>query len=98
MPTVQQSLLTASLAHSDVCVQRCSVSVAWQVNVKFEVHDATHCVDSDCVVQFGSVPPLTTSVPQHCCVPPAQSFAVPHASVFAGLHVGWQDPLPLPGS
>jgi hypothetical protein len=68
------------------------------VNVKFEVHDATHCVDSDSVVQFGSMPPLTTSVAQQSGVPPGQSFFVAHASVFAGLHVGWQLPLPEAGS
>jgi hypothetical protein len=98
IPTVQQSGFIASLAHSDFVVQRCNVSVAWQVNVKLEVQDATHCVDSDSVVQFGSMPPLTTSVPQHTEVLPGQSLAVPHASVFAGLHVAWQDPLPVPGS
>jgi hypothetical protein len=98
MPTVQQSGFIVSLAQSAFAVQRCSVSVAMQVNVKVEVHDATHLVASDCVVQFGSMPPLTTSVAQHSLALPGQSAFVPHASVFVGSHVAWQDPLPEAGS
>jgi hypothetical protein len=55
---------------------------------------ATHCADSDCVWQFGNVPPLRTSVAQQSGVLPGQSAGFPHASVFAGSHVGWHDPLP----
>jgi hypothetical protein len=62
------------------------------------MHDATHCVDSDSVVQFGSMPPLTTSVAQHSGVLPGQSLLVAHESVFAGLHVGRQFDLPASGS
>lgn len=62
------------------------------------MHVATHCADSDCVVHIGNVPPLMTSVAQHSGVLPGQSAGFPHASVFAGSHVGWHDPLPVPGS
>jgi hypothetical protein len=62
------------------------------------VHVATHPEDSDCVWQFGNVPPLRISVAQQSGVLPGQSAGFPHASVFAGSHVGWHVPLPVPGS
>jgi hypothetical protein len=49
-------------------------------------------------LQFGNVPPLRTSVAQHSGVLPGQSAGLPHARVFAGSHVGWHVPLPVPGS
>ena len=53
----------------------CSVSVTVfvvlpHVRLMVEVHFATHCEESEATEQFGTVPPLSTAVPQHSGVVP----------------------------
>jgi hypothetical protein len=52
----------------------------------FETQPVVHCVDSDCVMHVGNVPPLTTSVAQQSDAPPVQSLGFAHVSVSDGLH------------
>jgi hypothetical protein len=83
---VQQFGFAMSAAQSEGCVQRWNVSVAMHESWMFDTQPDVHCVDSDCVVQVGKVPPFTTSVAQQSGALPAQSLGLAHVSVSAGLH------------
>jgi hypothetical protein len=57
-----------------------------QLLTRFDVQLATHWVVKDWVLQLGSSPPLTTSVPQQSGVAPPQSSGLRHRSVSLALH------------
>ncbi len=64
-----------SPAQSVGVAHRCNVSVTVieglpHERAMFELHVATHCVESVATEQFGTVPPSRTAVPQHSGVEP----------------------------
>src|SRR5215469_15439171 len=95
----QQFGFPVSAVQSDALLQMCSVSVVVHETWRFVEH-APHTVENDWAEQFGTKPPLRTSVPQQSVPPafPLQSLGWRQTSESTPGQVDAQAGLPVPPS